>query len=117
MPSHRVLYVGADLALLASLKGALKDCRVVRSPGGVARTLIESQINYSLLIFDGELTWLADFARSLPHREHTPVFILPADKADAVETLTTIVCLLARPGKCSAKSHEATRKGAEAALS
>lgn len=117
MASHRVLYVGADLALLASLKAALKDCRVVRSPGGVASTLIESKINYSLLIFDNELEELADFARSLPHREHTPVFILPADKADAIETLTAVVCLLARLGKCSTESHEATRKGAEAALS
>ena len=43
MPSRHILYVGADLALLASLKGALKDCRVVRSPGGVARLLIESK--------------------------------------------------------------------------
>ena len=115
MPSHRVLYVGADLALLASLKAALKDCRVVRSPGVVAHTLTESKINYSLLILDNELEKLADFARSLPHRQHTPVFILPADEADAIETLTTVVCLLARQGKCPAKSHEATREGAEAA--
>jgi len=117
MASRRVLYVGADLALLASLKGALKDCRVVRSPGAVACLLIESKIDYSLLLFDGELTGLADFARSLPHRQHTPVFILPADKADAVETLTTVMCLLARAGRCSAESHEAPREGAEAASS
>jgi len=99
MASRRVLYAGADLALLAALKAALKDCRVVRSPGGVARTLIESRINYSLLIFDSELTGLPDLARSLPHRQHTPVVILPAGGAVAVETLTTAVCLLARPGK------------------
>jgi len=117
MASHRILYAGADLALLASLKGALKDCRVVRSPGAVARPLIESKIDYSLLLFDGELTGLADFARSLPHREHTPVFLLPAGEADAVEALTTVVSLLARPGRCSAESHEATREGAEAASS
>jgi hypothetical protein len=117
MPSRRVLYVGADLALLASLKGTLKDCRVVRSPVAVARPLIESKIDYSLLLFDGELSELADFARSLPHRQHTPVFILPADEADAVETLTTVLCLLARAGRCPAKSHEATREGAEAASS
>jgi hypothetical protein len=117
MPSRRVLYVGADLDLLASLKAGLKDCRVVRSPGGVARTLVESEINYSLLIFDSEFAELADFARSLPHREHTPVLILPAGEADAVERLTTVVCLLARAGRCPAKSHEATREGAEAASS
>jgi len=99
MPSHRVLYVGADLALLERLTGALKDCRVVRSPCGVARTLIESAINYSLLIFDGELMGLADFARSLPHRQHTPALILPADRADYAEVLTTVFCLLARQGR------------------
>ena len=99
MPSRRALYVGADLALLASLKDTLEDCRVVRSPGAVARTLVESKINYSLLLFDAEFAELADFARSLPHREHTPVIILPADKADAAETLTAVVCLLGGPVK------------------
>ena len=96
MPSHKILYVGADLALLASLKETLKDCQVVRSPAGVSRVLIESKIDYALLLFDGELTELADFARALAHRQHTPVIILPADEADAAETLTTIMCLLAR---------------------
>ena len=117
MASRRILYAGADLALLASLKGALEDCHVVRSPGAVARLLVESQINYSLLIFDHESAGLADFARSLPHRQRTPVCILPAGGADAVEALTTVLCLLARPGKCSTESHEAAREGAETASS
>jgi hypothetical protein len=99
MPSHGILYVGADLALLASLKATLEDCRVVRSPGGVARTLIESEINYSLLIFDNEWSELADFARSLPHRQHATVFTLPADKTEHAEILATVVCLLGRQGR------------------
>jgi hypothetical protein len=100
-PSHRILYVGADLALLASLKAALKDCQVVRSPGAVARTFVESKLNYSLLIFDSEFSELADFARSLPHRQHKPVLIMAADKADYAEILTAVVCLLARQGRRS----------------
>lgn len=101
MPSHRILYVGADLALLERLTGALKDCRVVRSPGGVARTLIESRIDYSLLVFDGELKRLADFARTLRHRQHTPALILPAEGADYAKVLTTVAGLLARQGRRS----------------
>lgn len=100
-PSHRVLYAGADLALLASLQALLKDCQVVRSPGAVARTFVESKLDYSLLLFDGEFSELADFARALPHRQDTPVIILPADRADYADVLTAVVCLLARPGRAA----------------
>jgi hypothetical protein len=99
VPSRRVLYAGADLALLASLKTLLKDCQVVRSPGAVARSLVASKLDYSLLLFDEEFSELAHFARALPHRQGTPVIILPADKADYADVLTAVVCLLARPGR------------------
>jgi DNA-binding response OmpR family regulator len=99
MPSHRILYVGEDLALLASLKDTLKDDQVVRSPGLTARTLIESQIGYSLLLFDNELSELASFARSLQHRKHTPVILLPAGEADTEQILTTVICSLVRRGR------------------
>ena len=93
MPSpnykYRLLYVGRDLALTAFLKDALMrlDCFVVRCPRGTeARSFIASDIKYSLLLFDDELTdmtglALAHFASEQAHRTTTPVVILSADKA------------------------------------
>jgi DNA-binding response OmpR family regulator len=86
---HRILYVGRDLALTAFLKDELKrlDCFVVRCPDGRgARLFIESDINYSLLLFDDELPdmtglALANFTRERAHRTTTPVVILSGDKA------------------------------------
>ena len=80
MASHRILYAGDDISLPTRLKDALHglDCFVVRSPVGTARTLIRSGINYSLLLFDDTEAGaeLEQFARSLPHRERTPVIIV-----------------------------------------
>jgi hypothetical protein len=80
MSSRRILYAGEDMALPGLLKDALKalDCFVVRSPVPTARTLIRSDIKYSLLLFDGTAAGaeLQLFARSLPHREHTPVIVV-----------------------------------------
>lgn len=90
MSSHRILYVGRDHTLLQSLQDALKDCRIVRSPSGRdARFLIESEINYSLLLFDEELSdttglELAHLARGARHRERTPIIILSASEARCV---------------------------------
>ena len=56
MSSHRILYVGHDLNLLTTLRVEMEDCQMVRCPSGsVACTLIESRINYSLLLLDEEL--------------------------------------------------------------
>ena len=90
MASHRILYVGRDHILLRFLQDALSDCTVVRCPDGRgARPLIESDINYSLLLFDDTLpdttgTELAQFARALSHRVRTPIVILSVDKARGV---------------------------------
>ncbi|MDQ3802838.1 MAG: hypothetical protein M3416_03160 [Acidobacteriota bacterium] len=53
------------------------DCFVVRSPAPTARTLIRGDIKYSLLLFDDDPSGaeLERFARSLAHREHTPVIL------------------------------------------
>src|SRR5215213_3140865 len=80
MASRRILYAGDDTELPARLRDGLGglDCFVVRSPVGTARLFIRSDIKYSLLLFDdteaGEE--LERFARSLPHREQTPVIIV-----------------------------------------
>jgi DNA-binding response OmpR family regulator len=90
MPSHGILYVGHDLVLLVYLHGALEDCLTVRCPGGsVARTLIKSRIRYSLLLLDEELPdttgrQVACFTKGVRHREHMPIIILSASKAEFV---------------------------------
>ncbi len=80
MTSRRILYSGADYVLSGRLKDALKplDCFVVRSPVLTARTLIESDIKYTLLLFDDDPAGaeLEGYARTLPHRRHTPVIIV-----------------------------------------
>lgn len=86
---HRILYVGHDLTLLKSLQDTLADCKVVRSPGGDARLFIESDIKYSLLLFDDELpemsgVELAQLTRKLKHRKRTPMVILTKEKARGV---------------------------------
>jgi DNA-binding response OmpR family regulator len=87
MSSHRILYVGRDIALLNFLSDALKDCQVVRSPGCLlCLSFIESKIKYSLLLLDEDLDdttgpELAGLARELPHRAGTPILILSAGGA------------------------------------
>ncbi|HVF66823.1 MAG TPA: hypothetical protein VM914_04120 [Pyrinomonadaceae bacterium] len=80
MASHRILYAGDDTDLPARLRDALHafDCFVVRSPVGTARTLIQSDIKYSLLLFDETEAGkgLEAYARSLPHRERVPVIFV-----------------------------------------
>jgi hypothetical protein len=76
-PSHRILYVGTSHTLPSLLQNAL-DCFVVRCPGEpLSHLFLKSQLKYSLLIVDEgkEAAELERFARSLPHREHTPVVI------------------------------------------
>ena len=96
MASHRILYVGQDLPLLNFLKHALQDCHIVRYPGVGAHTLIESRINYSLLLFDAErpgvsVPELAHFTRSLTHRERTPLII--RRDSDDFNSLTEAITL------------------------
>jgi DNA-binding NtrC family response regulator len=80
MTSRRILYAGDDMALPGLLKDALKslDCFVVYSPVTTSRMFIRSEIEYSLLLFDEtvEGAELERFARSLSHREQTPVIIV-----------------------------------------
>lgn len=80
MTSRRILYSGADYLLSELLKDALKslDCFVVRSPVFTARTLIKSDIKYTLLLFDDDPAGaeLENYARTLPHRRQTPVIIV-----------------------------------------
>jgi hypothetical protein len=81
--SHRILYTGRDHTLLARLKAALPDCQVVRCPDAAsARLFLKSDIPYTALLIDTQLPdstgrELADFARSLAHRTHTPTHIIP----------------------------------------
>ncbi|HEX8921553.1 MAG TPA: hypothetical protein VF766_08735 [Pyrinomonadaceae bacterium] len=97
---YRILYVGRDLALTAFLKAALSrlDCFVVRSPSGrCSYCLIESNINYSLLLFDDELPdmtgkELAQFTRSLKHRKQTPILIV--EKSDDLSVLASDIVRL-----------------------
>ena len=83
MSSHRILYAGDDITLPSRLKDALRglDCVVVRSPVGIARLFIRSEIGYSLFLFDETeaCAELEDFARTLPHRERTPVIIVKSE--------------------------------------
>ena len=80
MASRRILYAGDDIYLPARLKDALDglDCFVVRSPVAIARMFIRSGIEYSLLLFDETEAGkgLEAYARSLPHRERTPVIFV-----------------------------------------
>jgi len=80
MASRRILYAGDDIHLSSRIRDALRafDCFVVRSPVGPASTLIRSDIKYTLLLFDETEAGaeLEAYARSFPHREHTPVIIV-----------------------------------------
>jgi CheY-like chemotaxis protein len=76
----------------------LRDCQVVRAPGGsVAWSFIEV-INYSLLLFDHALAdmtgaELAEATRALPHRERTQIFLIPVNghEASVAETITHLL--------------------------
>jgi hypothetical protein len=80
VPSHRLLYAGDILALPARLRDGLTglDCFVVYSPVGSVRTLVKSDIKYSLLLFDDTAAGVAleSFTRSLAHHAHMPVMLV-----------------------------------------
>jgi DNA-binding response OmpR family regulator len=108
MPSHRIhwkyrlLYVGRDHDLTSFLKDALKrlDCFVVRCPRGTeARIFIESEIRYSLFLFDEELPdmtglELKRFTHSQAHRKKIPILIV-AKSGDFNNLLEAIIRTLA----------------------
>jgi DNA-binding response OmpR family regulator len=102
MPLQRILYVGHDLSLLGFLHDNLAGCFVVRAPGGSeTRLFLESEIDYALLLIDEQLPGLtgqalARFARSLPHRLHTPIIILTAGDARYADGL-----FFERPGEAN----------------
>lgn len=80
VPSHRVLYAGDDAGLPARIRDGLGglDCFVVYAPANIARAFLQSDIEYSLLLFDEAAVGaeLQRFARSLPHRAHTPIIFV-----------------------------------------
>jgi DNA-binding response OmpR family regulator len=88
--TRRILYVGRDLALLASLRELLTDCYIVRSPsGGVACTFMKSEIAYQLFLVDEQLMdmtglELIRIAREVKHRERTPIIILTRERLRGV---------------------------------
>ena len=77
---HTASYTRETIQIPARLRDALHafDCFVVRSPADSARVFIRSDIKYSLLLFDDTEAGaeLEAYARSLPHRELTPVIIV-----------------------------------------
>jgi hypothetical protein len=91
--SQRILYAGDGVTLPGLLKDSLKgfDCFLVRSPVATARTLLKSDIKYTLLLFDGTAAGaeLERFTRTLTHREHTPI-ILVKKSGDSGRLLETI---------------------------
>jgi hypothetical protein len=95
---HRILYVGRDHALFACLDNALKrlGCFVVRCPDDYqARLFPKSDIKYSLLLFndnppDAES---ARFARTLKHRQHTPI-LFHKESSDFAPPVKTVRRLL-----------------------
>lgn len=94
MSSHRILYVGNNLALLAHLEAKLQDCQIVRCPDGYTARLFIAGINYSFLLFDEELPDatgldLAEFSCSLAREVCTPFIIIK--KPDTFEFLTTSI--------------------------
>jgi DNA-binding response OmpR family regulator len=80
---RRILYVGRDLSLLSSLQDALTYCVIVRCPRGKEAQSFIAGIDYSVLVFDEQLSdmtgaELEQFTRSLSdrYRQHTPVLIV-----------------------------------------
>lgn len=100
---HRILYVGTDLSLLDLLNRALKhpDCQIVRCPGGSpSHALIQSDIKYSLLLFDSKGTRhkrgeTQTLRMSTPTSQAQPPFII-LKKSDEFDALAkTIIQSLA----------------------
>lgn len=84
MASYRILYAGDDTVLPERLNNVLHDfdCFVMYSPVGIARIFIQSEIKYSLLLFDETEAGaeLGAYARLLPHRERVPVMVVKKSK-------------------------------------
>jgi len=104
MPSYRILYVGSDCAPLQFLTNALQDCLIVRCPNDYqARLFLKSNIKYSLLLFEASRQGaeLECFARSLEHREHTPVVnIKKSENFGALVIIIRRLLPLCRDGNC-----------------
>lgn len=96
--SRRILYAGDIHILPARLRDGLSglDCFVVYSPVGLARTLIRSDIKYSLLLFDDTAAGreLERFTRSLTHRAQTPIVLIK--KAQGVNSIVDALARLLR---------------------
>lgn len=95
-PSHRILYVGIDHALLKLLNDALPDCLIVRCPDAhLANLFLKSNLKYSFLLFhaDKEGIDLERLARSLELRKQTPAEVInkPYDFGGLVNTIRRLL--------------------------
>jgi DNA-binding response OmpR family regulator len=66
----------------------------------LAHAFVKSYNQYTLFLFDAQLAEttgaeLAQFARTLRHRAHTPIIILLARECTAAERVAAGVCLIA----------------------
>ena len=87
-PKYRILYVGADLELIAALKKALPegDYQIVSCVDREGAVMfLKSDISYQLLLIDFE--WrgkeglkLASLARLLKHRKLMPIVLVTASE-------------------------------------
>ena len=105
-----LLYVGRDVCWFGSLKDALSlpQYRVVYCPGGSsAELLLKSDVRYDLFVFDFDLPnetglELIRLARSLSHREHTPIVIVANELTGNLKELARD----AGAGECVAKTPD-----------
>jgi hypothetical protein len=96
------LYAGNDLSLLKALQDELTDSQIVRSPGGSVTRLLIASINYSLLLFDEDVTGkeLEGYARALLHHTRTPIITLRVGEHEG-EIVKTVRRLLNTSGGLS----------------
>jgi len=118
-PDFRLLYVGSDQDFVASLRSALPSAiyQVVPCPDRSSAILfLESDIRYHLFLLEVDAQdplglELIRLARSLSHREHTPIIAVTANerKGDLEEVVR-------REGanECMSKTRDISTAGPEA---
>jgi DNA-binding response OmpR family regulator len=105
-----LLYVGRDVDWFGHLKGVLDlpQYRVVYCPGGSsAELLLKSDVRYDLFVFDFDLPnetggELIRLARSLSHRERTPIIIVANEVTGSLKALVRSV----GAGECVDKTSD-----------
>jgi len=95
MTSRRILYAGNNHALADTLRERLKhlNCDVIRAPTCIAHIFIRSDIKYTVFLFDDTPAGveLESYARTLTHRQHTPIL-----RVKTAQGVNPIVDALAR---------------------